>query len=75
MLGTELSKDGATVEKVRFFSEDTLLGEADGEGKFRWEAPEKRAYAIWAEYEVGEVQAASNPALICVEDAAALAGS
>lgn len=70
VLGTELTTGGSVIGKVRFFSEDTLLGEANGEGIFVWKAPGKRAYAIWAEYEVDGVKAATNPALICVEDAA-----
>ncbi|QDU92518.1 hypothetical protein [Lignipirellula cremea] len=66
MLGFK-AKDGVEVSNLRFYRDDTLLGEANGAGQGLWKSPGQGAHAVWAEYESGGKTAVTNPALICVE--------
>lgn len=67
-LGIQALRDGPAPTKVIFYAEDQVLGSPGPDGIFLWKTPSKRAHAIWAEYEVDGKKAATNPALICVEE-------
>jgi hypothetical protein len=69
-LGIQPLRDGPHASKVVFYAEDQILGSPGPDGIFHWKNPSKRAHAIWAEYEIDDQKAATNPALICVEEAA-----
>ena len=65
-LGVEMN-EGVQVERLRFFVEDRLLGEATPDEPLTWKAPGKRAHVVWVEYTRGGQVGAGNPALIVVE--------
>jgi hypothetical protein len=72
-LGVEITDDveiksDSELSNLRFYHEDVLVGEADESHQLVWKSPRLGTHVIWAEYEVDGRKAATNPALICVEE-------